>query len=45
MGGMFMIATSFDSDLSQWDMSKVKNKTNMFYNATAMKASYKPKGV
>jgi surface protein len=36
---MFKNATSFDSDLSQWDMSKVKTKTDMFLNDTATKAS------
>jgi MoxR-like ATPase len=45
MRRMFESAISFDSDLSQWNMSKVEDKVNMFLNATAMKASHKPKGV
>jgi surface protein len=46
MKAMFINATSFDSNLSQWNMSKVEYyPRDMFKNATAMKASHKPKGV
>ena len=45
MYGMFQNCKAFNSDLSSWNMSKVEDTDYMFSNATAMKASHKPKGV
>ena len=35
MGGLFNYATSFNGDLSSWDVSSVTNMNNMFRNATS----------
>ncbi|MDA9339640.1 BspA family leucine-rich repeat surface protein [Polaribacter sp.] len=35
MSSMFRGATSFDSELSSWDVSKVTNMSSVFYNASS----------
>ena len=43
MSLMFHNATSFNQDLTRWDMSKVTNMTSMFHGATAMDNNEKNK--